>query len=81
LQKWWAESLRSNFNISFVEVDNFDFQPTDTYKKTERFSGNIIWSPTPRVDVGVELLYGTRKNKDNQSAHARQVQLSATYRY
>jgi hypothetical protein len=81
LQKWWAESLRSNFNFSFVKVDNFDFQPTDAYKKTERFSGNIIWSPTPRVDVGAELLFGRRQNRDNQSGNATQLQLSATYRY
>jgi len=81
MQKWWAKSIRSNFNYSYVEVDNFDFQPTDAYHRTERFSGNIIWSPTPRVDVGAELLYGKRQNRDDQSADAYQLQLSATYRY
>jgi len=81
LQKWWAESLRSNFNFSFVEVDNFDFEPTDAYKRTRRFSGNIIWSLTPRVDIGAELLYGRRWNRDNQSGKATQLLISATYRY
>jgi len=81
LQKWWSKSLRSNFNVSAVKVDNFDFQPTGAYKKTQRFSGNIIWSPTPRVDVGAELLYGLRRDRDNQSGNATQLQLSATYRY
>jgi hypothetical protein len=81
LQKWWAESLRTNFNISYVEVDNFDFQPMDAYHKTERYSANVIWSPTPRADLGVELLYGKRQNRDKQSANALQLQLAATYRY
>ena len=81
VQKWWTDSIRSNFNLSHVDVDNLDFQPTDTYNSTKRLSANIIWSPTPRVDVGTELLFGRRKNKDDQSANAKQVQISATYRF
>jgi len=81
IQKWWAKSLRSNFNVSHVTVDNFDFQPADAYRETVRFSGNIIWSPTARVDVGGELLYGKRQNRDRQSANSLQLQMSATYRY
>jgi hypothetical protein len=81
IQKWWGDTLRSNFNYSFVNVDNFDFQPDDAYDATQRASGNIIWSPSPRIDLGTELLYGTRKNKDGQKADATQIQISAKYRY
>ena len=81
VQKWWGDTLRSNFNYSFVNVDNFDFQPDDAYDATQRASGNIIWSPGARVDIGAELLYGTRENKDGQKADATQIQISAKYRY
>jgi hypothetical protein len=42
---------------------------------------DAIWSPTARVDLGVELLYGKRENKDAQKASAKQMQLSAKYRF
>lgn len=81
MQKWWGDALRSNFNFSFVNVDNFDFQGPDAYDQTRRASGNIIWSPTARVDIGGELLWGERKNNDGQKADALQIQLSTKYRY
>jgi len=81
IQKWWGDALRSNFNYSFVNVDNFDFQSGDAYDETQRGAGNIIWSPTSRLDIGAELLYGSRKNKDGQKANATQIQVSAKYRY
>jgi hypothetical protein len=81
LQKWWSESTRSTFNYGYVAIDNTASQASDDYHKTQRFSGNFIWSPTPRVDVGAELLFGSRQNKDGQKSSARQLQVSATYRY
>jgi flagellar motor protein MotB len=80
-QKWWAPTFRSNFNYSFVSVDNADFQPDEAYKKTRRATANVIWSPTPRVDFGAEFLYGYRENKNSENANAAQLQLSGTYRY
>ena len=81
VQKWWTSNLRSNFNYSYVDVDNEDFQDDAAYHKTRRAIANIIWSPTARVDFGAEFLYGYRENKDSDSANAAQLQLSGTYRY
>lgn len=80
-QKWWNDRLRSNINYSYVDVDTFDFQAADFYDSTRRTSVNIIWSPTARIDIGAEALYGSRKNKDGQKANAIQLQVSAKYRY
>ncbi len=81
MQHWWAADMRSNANFSYVNVDNTNFQGPDAYQQTRRASVNFIWSPSPRVDLGGEVLWGKRTNKDNQSATARQLQLSAKYRY
>jgi hypothetical protein len=81
VQKWWNDTLRSNFNYSFVDVNNFEFQEDSAYNQTRRTSGNIVWSPTPRVDLGAELLYGNRENKNGDKASATQIQISAKYRY
>jgi hypothetical protein len=80
-QKWWKDGLRSTFIASFVNVDNHQFQDDDAYHKTQRLSGNLIWSPTPRIDIGGEFLWGKRYDKDGATGDAVQVQLSSTYRF
>ena len=81
LQKWWTKSSRSNFNLGYVEVDNEDFQQPDEYKRTVRTMVNYIWSPTARVDVGGEILFGKRDDLDGRDGRATQIQFALTYRY
>jgi hypothetical protein len=80
-QHWWRDQLRSTFNASFVNIDNKKFQPGDAYDRTVRLSGNIIYSPTPRIDVGGELLWGLRRDKDGSDGDASQFQASFRYRF
>jgi hypothetical protein len=81
MQKWWGDSLRSNFNVSRVDIRNFDYQAAEAYNNTWRATGNLIWSPVARVDIGAEALWGQRKNHDGQTGDAVQFQFSAKYRY
>jgi hypothetical protein len=80
-QHWWRESARSTLNLSWVNVDNLSFEEDDAYHKTFRGALNYIWSPTPRIDLGVELIYGERENKNGEDATATQLQLSTKYRF
>lgn len=80
-QHWWKKNSRSTINLSWVDVDNLDFEPDEAYNKTFRGAINYIWSPTSRVDIGAELIYGTRQNKDGEKAKATQVQFSSKYRF
>jgi hypothetical protein len=74
-------NLRSSLLWSFVVVDNLDFQPPDAYYRTNRFSANAIFSPSGRVDLGIEYLYGIRQNKDGNSGRANQLQAVALIRF
>jgi len=74
-------NLRSTLLWSFVAVDNFDFQPQDAYHRTHRFAANLVFSPADRVDVGLEVIRGTRENKDGQEASATQLQLVTLIRF
>ena len=38
-----------------VELDNPSFVDDSFYRCTIRVSTNLIWSPTPRFDIGAEL--------------------------
>jgi TolA-binding protein len=74
-------NLRSTLLWSIVSVDNFDFQPSDAYRRTNRLAANVVFSPTTRADFGLEYIYGTRQNKDGQSADANQFQAVALFRF
>jgi len=78
-QHWWTATMRSNFIYSAVHIDNEAYDSPDAYDSTWRLSGNLIWSPTPRLDVGAELLWGERQDKDGASGDAGQLQVSLKY--
>jgi DcaP outer membrane protein len=83
LQHWWGgtRNLRSNFIVGVVNVDNPGFVDGEAYKRTLRASTNLFWTPTPRIDIGAEYLWGNRKNENGQNADATQIQLAARYRF
>ncbi len=74
-------NLRSTVLWSVVVVDNLDIQPPDAYRRTHRFAANVVFSPAPRADLGLEYLFGTRTNKDGQNGRANQFQLVALLRF
>jgi hypothetical protein len=78
-QHWWANTMRSNFTLGYVAIDNPEFIDSDAYKRTIRASANIIWNPTQHVDTGVEYLWGRRQNKDGEKGDAQQVQMMIRY--
>lgn len=78
-QHWWGPSTRSTLTFGFVKLDNPSFVPDDFYKQTFRASGNLIWSPSARIDVGGELLWGRRKSEDGSAGEAFQFQMAVKY--
>jgi DcaP outer membrane protein len=74
-------NLRSTILWSIVLVDNPGFQPPDAYRRTNRVAGNLVFSPSPRGDVGIEYIYGTRLNKDGEMGHANQFQFVTIFRF
>lgn len=82
-QHWWGgqQSFRSNFTFGFVDINNPGFIADDAYKRTYRFSTNLLWSPTKRIDVGAEYMWGRRENQDGEQGDATQLQLMSRYRF
>ncbi|MFC1689286.1 DcaP family trimeric outer membrane transporter [Pseudomonadota bacterium] len=79
--KSWPGIMRSNFSIGYVNMDTFGFQDDDNYSETVRASVNVIYNPTKNVRLGVELLWGRRKNADESKGSATQLQVSARYTF
>jgi len=81
LVKSWPGILRSNFSLGYVNIDTFDFQDDLDYNETLRASANIIYNPTKNVRIGLELLWGQRKNANQSKGSATQLQFSARYTF
>ena len=77
----WPGKMRSNITLSWVEINNYDFQDDHDYNSTLRTSANLIYLPTQNVRLGMELLWGRRINKDESSGTATQFQISARYNF
>jgi uncharacterized coiled-coil protein SlyX len=80
-QHWWRGNLRSNFTFGMVDVDNPGFVEGEAYKQTMRFSSNVLWTPTPRINIGLEYLWGVRENENGDDGDATQIQASAQYNF
>ena len=71
--------MRSSFTLSWVDINNFDFQDDTDYNQTLRASMNIMYNPTKNIQTGVEFLWGQRKNKDGSKGTASQLQFAMRY--
>jgi hypothetical protein len=73
------KDLRSTLVLGYTQVDNYDFQADDAYRRTKRISLNLLWSPINSIDIGVEFLWGERMNKNGERGNASQFQLVGTF--
>jgi hypothetical protein len=73
------KDLRSTLILGYTQVDTYDFQEDDAYRRTKRVTLNVLWSPIPEIDLGFELLWGERMNKDGERGNASQFQLAGTF--
>ena len=78
-QHWWGPTMRTNVTFGFVELENPAFVDDDFYQRTFRASSNLIWSPSPRIDVGGELLWGRKKTEGGDAGEALQFQMAVKY--
>ena len=75
----FLRNLRSTMVLGYTQVDPYAFQADDAYRRTKRVTLNILWSPINAIDLGFELLWGERMNKDGERGNASQFQLVGTF--
>ena len=75
----FLKDLRSTLVLGYTQVDNYDFQPDDAYRRTKRITLNLLWSPMTVIDLGIEVLWGERMNKDGERGNATQLQMVGTF--
>ncbi|MFM9975826.1 MAG: DcaP family trimeric outer membrane transporter [Beijerinckiaceae bacterium] len=80
-QHFWTSNIRSTFGAGYFELETPSFVSPATLKSTFYGVGNLIWSPFPEVDLGVEVQYGVREDRDGAKGTATRIQSSAIFRF
>jgi hypothetical protein len=78
---WWSDVLRTNVVYSALEVDNLAIQAGDDLESAQYSALNLIWSPYEKLDLGIEVLYGTREDLNGASGSATRLQMSGKYAF
>ena len=77
---FWAPKLRSNFTYSFMQVDNdTNLTGFGVTEDVYSFHANLIYSPLPKVDVGVEYLHANRELESGLDGDLDRLQVSFKY--
>jgi DcaP outer membrane protein len=78
----WNDSVRSTIGGSYFKADNPVLLTTDqvTDESWNAFA-NVIWTPVPPLDIGVELMYAERSLEDGRSGNLQRVQFSTKYNF
>ena len=80
-QHFWLQKLRSNAVFGMTDVNNRATQAADALDRTLYTALNLIWSPVSQVDLGMEGLWGQRRNLDGEKAWVPRLQFSAKFKY
>jgi hypothetical protein len=79
---FWSEKWRSNLTLGYLTVDN-DTELTGMGVTSEASSMhvNLIYSPQPKLDFGIELLLANREVESGTDGDMTRLQFSAKYAY
>jgi hypothetical protein len=76
----WRSTVKSGVSFSTSYVDDDAALPSTTIDRLMDVRGNVIWTPYRLVDIGAELLWGERRNKNGASGDAWRFQFAVIYR-
>ncbi len=78
----WAPNLRSNIAGAYFKADN-PVRLTTNQVTDESWNSfvNLIWTPIPPLNVGIELMYAERTLEDGRSGNLQRVQFSTQYNF
>jgi len=70
LQHVFSIRLRAVATAGWLRVEPPSTMPGTTTARTAYYSGSVIWSPRPTVDIGCTTLYGENRTMDGSIGHA-----------
>ena len=78
---WWSDRWSSSIGYSITKVDNTNFQDPGAFSKIDYASGNLLYYPADNLMVGGELMWGERKNNDDDTEDGFRFQFTVKYNF
>jgi hypothetical protein len=79
---FWSERLRSNLTFGYLAVDNdTDLTGMGVTRNASSMHINLIYSPVPKLDFGIEYLRADRKIESGDEGALNRFQFSAKYAF
>ncbi len=79
---FWTDKWRSNLTLGYLWVDNnVDKTGEGVTKDASSVHVNLIYSPQPKLDFGIEFMYANREVESGVDGDLKRVQFSAKYAY
>jgi hypothetical protein len=76
---YWSEDWRSSASVGYVHLVNAFSQEPSNYHEAQYYSLNVIWKIRPRLQVGLEGLYGVKAEKDGATGTVFRLELGLVY--
>jgi hypothetical protein len=76
----WSPTVKSGFSFSTSTVEDHAALPSSAIDRLMDGRVNLVWTPYRLVDVGGEVLWGERRNKDGSSGDAWRFHFAVIYR-
>jgi hypothetical protein len=79
---YWNDRWRSSLALGFLWVDNdADLTGLGVTREARSLHLNLIYSPQPQLDLGVEFIYADRAIESGADGDLQRLQFSAKYAY
>lgn len=76
---YWNDRWRSTGVYNVVDGATDSAQSPDAISNTDYLAANLIFSPSSKLDVGAEYLYGSRHDRDGASGVDHRIQITMYY--
>lgn len=78
-QHFWNTEWRSTFSLSLSRSSLPDSANRELTEAARSVQANLIWSPVPELNIGVEYLHGHRQLLNQQDGELNRLMFSARY--
>ncbi|NMM48289.1 DcaP family trimeric outer membrane transporter [Marinigracilibium pacificum] len=66
----WNKNWTTSFTYGILQVERYTITPPSWYFKGQTFRSNTFWSISEGAKLGIEVIYGTREDKNNETGDA-----------
>ncbi len=78
----WNEQWRSNFTVGYLSIDNdTSLTGMDATRNATSYHANVIYSPQPKLDFGLEFLYAEREIESGNDGDLTRFLFAAKYAF